>query len=117
MYVCWSENSLLFQDTGPEITQAIDAIVVIKIVQCYTARRQACGDPTAMSAEASRIAEDVKAQLHIKTQLANGNSGYLSDNDSAGRGGRSSRSRSTRGRSQPFFIGVAGAPTQPATGV
>ena len=63
-----------------------------------------------MSAEASRVAADVKAQLHIKTQLANGNSGYLSDNDSAGRGGRSSRSRSTRGRSQPFFIGVAGAP-------
>ncbi|KAK9826746.1 hypothetical protein WJX81_004221 [Elliptochloris bilobata] len=61
-----------------------------------------------MSSEASRVADDVKAQLQIKTQLANGGSGYLSDNDSAGRGGRSSRSRSTRGRSQPFFIGVAG---------
>ena len=61
-----------------------------------------------MTAEASKVADDLKLQLQIKTQLSNGGSGYLSDNESGGKGGRSSRSRSTRGRSQPFFIGVAG---------
>jgi len=61
-----------------------------------------------MSKDTSKIAEDVRQHLQVKTQLSNGGSGYLSDNESGGKGGRSSRSRSTRGRTQPFFIGVAG---------